>query len=79
MTNSAAGYDEISAAIMKQLIAYFLHPLTFLINKSIFHGTLPDELKLAKVLPIYKHYNEQLIQNYRPISVLPFSLKYLKK
>ena len=32
----------------------------------------PEELKLAKVLLIYKNDDEQLIQNYRPISVLPF-------
>ena len=79
MTNSAAGYDEIPAAIMKQMIAYFVHPLTFLINKSIFHGTFPGDLKLAKVLPIYKNDNEQLIQNYRPISVLPFFSKIFEK
>ena len=54
MTNSAAGYDEIPATIMKQFIAYFVHPLTFLINKSIFLGTFPDEPNLAKILPIYK-------------------------
>ena len=72
MTNSAAGYDETLASIMKQCIAYFVHPLTFFINKSIFQGTFPDERKLAKILPIYKNDNEQLIQNYRPISVLPF-------
>ena len=74
MTNSAAGYDEMPASIMKQLIAYFVHPLTFLINKSIFQRTFPDELKLATVLPTYKNDIEQLIQNYRPISVLPIFL-----
>ena len=35
-------------------------------------GDFPEELKLAKVIPIYKADNEQHIQNYRPISVLPF-------
>ena len=79
LSNSAAGYDEIPASIMKPIMAYFLQPLTFLINKSISHGTFLDELKIAKVFPIYKNEDEQMIQNYRPISVLPFSLKYLKK
>ena len=75
LSNSAAGYDEMPASIMKQLVDYFLLPLTFLINKSIAQGTVPDELKIAKVLPIYKNEDEQLIQNYRPISVLPFFLE----
>ena len=32
----------------------------------------PAELKLARVIPLYKGENNQLIHNYRPISVLPF-------
>ena len=61
LSNSAAGYDEIPASIMKQL--------TFLINKSIAQGKFPNELKLAKVLPIYKKEDEQMIQNYRPYNI----------
>ena len=39
---------------------------------SIREGIVPEELKLAKVIPIYKGEDDQLIQNYRPIPVLPF-------
>ena len=79
LSNSAAGYDEIPASIMKQLIVYYVQPPTFLINKSIAQGKFPNELKLAKVLPIYKNEDEQMIQNYGPISVLPFFLKIFEK
>ena len=79
LSNSAAGYDEIPASIMKQLIVYYVQPLTLLINKSIAQGKFPYELKLAKVLPIYKNEDEQMIQNYRPISVLPFFSKIFEK
>ena len=79
LSNSATDYDEMPASIMKQLIPCCVHPLTFLINKSISHGTFPDELKIAKVLHIYKHEYEQLIQNYRSISVLPFFSKIFEK
>ena len=79
LSNSASGYDEIPASIMKQLIVYYVQPLTLLINKSIAQGKFPDELKLAKVLPIYKSEDEQMIQNYRPISVLPFFSKIFEK
>ena len=79
LSNSAAGYDEMPASITKQLVPCFVHPLTFLINKSISQGTFPDELKIAKVLPIYKNEDEQLIQNYRPITVLPFFSKIFEK
>ena len=36
-------------------------------------------LKLQKVLPIYKSDDKELIQNYRPISVLPFFSQIFEK
>ena len=36
-------------------------------------------LKLAKVIPIFKSGNEQLINSYRAISVLPFFSKIYEK
>ena len=43
-----------------------------MINQSILQGLFPKELKLANVLPIFKSEDEQLVQNHRPISILPF-------
>ena len=79
LNNSAAGHDGIPAFIMKQCINDYITPLTHLINLSINEGTFPDELKIAKVIPIYKSDNEQSINNYRPISVLPFFSKIFER
>ena len=46
---------------------------------SIVQGDFPDTLKIAKVIPICKGDDEQMVQNYRPISILPFFSKILKK
>ena len=46
---------------------------------SINLGIFPDEINIAKVLPIYKSDDKQLIQNYRSISVLPFFSKIFEK
>ena len=75
MKNSSPGYDEIPASILKQCIDTYIDPLTYLINLSINQGIFPSELKIAKVIPIYKSYDKQLVRNYRPISVLPFFSK----
>ena len=79
LNNSAAGYDGLPASIMKQLDSAYIIPLTYMINLSIVQGDFPDEMKLAKVLPIYKSENEQLVQNYRPISVLPYFSKIYER
>ena len=50
-----------------------------MINLSIVQGHFPDEMKLAKLLPIYKSENEQFVQNYGFISVLPYFSKIYKK
>ena len=50
-----------------------------MINLSVLQGDFPSEMKLAKVLPIYKVDNHQLIQNYRPITVLKFFSKVYER
>ena len=64
---------------MKQLTNEYVLPLTHLINLSIVQGDFPNELKLAKVLPIYKSAEEHFTQNYRPISVLPYFSKIYER
>ena len=64
---------------MKQVSNEYCIPLTYLINLSVLQGDFPAEMKLAKVLPIYKADNHQLIQNYRPISVLNFFSKVYER
>ena len=79
MTNSAAGYDELPSSIMKQCIETYVKQLTFLINMSITQGNFPNGLKIARVIPLYKGEDTQLIENYRPISVLPYFSKIFEK
>ena len=79
MTNSTAGYDELPSSIMKQCVETYVKQLTFLINMSITQGNFPNELKIARVIPLYKGEDTQLIENYRPISVLPYFSKIFEK
>ena len=73
------GHDGVSTWLLKQLSSELCEPLSLLINKSLCSGEVPDTLKIAKVIPIYKSKNKQNIENYRPISVLPAISKVVEK
>ena len=77
--NTAAGHDALPGSIMKKVEEFYITPLTYIINLSISQGHFLDELKVAKVMPIYKSGDKQSIENYRPISVLSFFSKILEK
>ena len=48
-------YDSYTATfIAKRSIDNYIIPLTHNINKCISEGVFPSELKLAKVVPIFK-------------------------
>ena len=42
-------------------------------------GIFPDELKIVKISPIYKKDNEELLENYRPVSTLAIAGKKFEK
>ena len=67
---SSSGYDSISNKIVKAVSASVTPYLVSLINLSIRKGVFPDELKKAKVLPLFKEGSKLEEGNYRPISLL---------
>ena len=48
-------------------------------NECLLEGYFPDELKTGRISPIYKKEDEQLLENYRPVSTLPVFGKILEK
>jgi len=70
-TKYSYGYDNISSALLKIIINEISPSLTLIINQCLSTGIFPDNLKIAKVIPVYKKGNAKLIDNYRPISLLP--------
>ena len=45
--------------------------ITLIINQCLTTGIFPDKQKIGKIIPVYKKGNNKLIDNYRPISLLP--------
>ena len=73
MRNSAPGHSGISSKCINPTIDTLVTPLKFITNLSLTEGVFPCKLKIAPVLPLYKNTDSMLFNNYRPISLLPFS------
>ena len=68
---ASAGWDGISADVVKSCYLNFLAPLTHIMNISIIKGIVPSEMKIARVIPLFKSGDAMVFSNYRPVSVLP--------
>ena len=64
---------------MKATITNIINPITHIINQSLQTGIVPDQMKTAKVVPIYKSSDQSILKNYRPISLLSAFSKILEK
>ena len=72
-TSSSKDFDDIAPKIVKIVMDEIVCPLTTIFNISLQRGEFPNQLKIAKIVPIYKSDDKELVNNYRPISILPFS------
>ena len=79
LKNSSSEHDKFPPFVGKSCVDAFIEPLTHLINLSLRSGVFPSELKLAKVVPIFKAGDTSAINNYRPIFVLSFFSKVFEK
>ena len=62
LKNGAPGYDDITLDCIKCAKDSIIKPLTYLINLSFQDGVFPDELKLAKVVPLYKANDPKILK-----------------
>ena len=77
--NKASGSDGISGKMLLLCDASVVLPLRIIFENIIKTSKYPDMWKLANVTPIFKKNDKQLLQNYRPISLLPICGKILEK
>jgi hypothetical protein len=77
--NKATGLDGISSRFLKDGSPIIVGPITHIINLSLIQGIVPDELKSARVVPLYKKNDKLSVGNYRPVSILNIVSKVLEK
>ena len=69
--NKVHGFDMISIRMIKICGESILKPLKIIFKSCLENGKFPIEWKKANFVPVHKRNNKQLIENYRPISLLP--------
>ena len=69
---SAAGWDNIKANVIKHIKNIVCIPLKHICNLSLSWGVFPNELKIANVVPIHKANDYMVFSNYRPVCITCF-------
>ena len=72
-------YDDISMWVLSKIAPQVVKPLVHIFNLSFSTGIFPCEMKMAKVIPLFKNGNKSDFSNYRLISPLPQFSKILEK
>ena len=53
-SKATSGHDDVSSKLVKDLNYVLSFPLSVIINNSLTMGRVPNMVKLAKIIPIYK-------------------------
>ena len=77
--HKSCGPDKIGPRLITEIAEELLLPLEHIYNKSMLTGIVPENLKLAKVVPVYKKGSKTEVSNYRPISLLNTFNKIFEK
>ena len=72
--------DPVPSKLIKEFVTTFLPLITRIVNLSLLSGTFATEWKTAVVRPLLKKKGLDIIlQNYRPVSNLPYISKIVEK
>ena len=77
--NKSSGPDGIHRTVIESVAQYISPILVHIFNNSMQTGIIPEALKVAQIIPIYKADDPSEFTNYRPTSILPILSKILEK
>ena len=78
-SDKPASVNTIPVFIYKKIAPVISPILCIIFNESLTKGIFPSILKLAKVIPLHKAKSKKIVNNYRPISIIPFISKLFEK
>ncbi len=71
--------NNIKAKLLNECGTKLYKGLAHITNVSFVSGNYPDQLTIAKVIPLYKKCESHITKNYRPISLLSILNKIIEK
>ena len=77
--NKAHGWDGISVKMILICDSSIVAPLKIIFQNCLDKGVFPNIWKMGNIVPVHKKSSKQLINNYRPISLLPVFGKIFEK
>ena len=77
--NKSGGPDSISSRILKEGVDSFSVGLSIIYSKSLGTSSVPDDWKLANVVPIFKKGSRESVNNYRPVSLTSVVCRILER
>ena len=77
--NKAHGYEGISVRMMEMCDESLIQTLSLIFRGCIDTGVYPDTWKKSNIVPVHKKGDKQIVNNYRPVSLLPICSKILEK
>ena len=75
----AHGYGDISIRMLNICGSAILIPLEILFKNCMSQGISPDNWKKSNIFPIHKKHDKQIVNNYRPVSLLPIYGKIFER
>ena len=78
-TNKATGPDDIPPRLLKETAHQIAPSLCSLFNRSLNSGSLPEDWKLANIIPVFKKGDKTHVENYCLISLLCILSKVLER
>ena len=68
--SKAHGYDGISIRMLKLSSPFIIKPLSMIFKNCLKSSTFPDDWKKGNIVPVHKKSSKQLVNDYRPVSLL---------
>src|SRR6218665_3536571 len=75
----SAGPDGVDPLVARNTVVNIAEVLSDIINSSFVTGHIPQQLKIVKITPIFKQGDKMITSNYRPISILSYFAKIMKR